>query len=67
MKHAEETCTHADDALRRQAKSLSIDRQRSFHIVRPDGRHGDAWFHLFTTVPPTRMKNKKVERSAYAP
>jgi hypothetical protein len=58
---------HIDDALRRQTKSLSIDRQRSFHIVHPDGHHGDAWFHFFTTAPPTRMQNKKVESSAYAP
>ena len=58
---------HADDALRRQTKSLSIDRRRSFYIVHPDGRHDDAWSHLFTTTPPTRMQNKNVERSAYAP
>jgi hypothetical protein len=42
---------HIDDALRRQTKSLSIDRQRSFHIVRPDSHHGDTWLHHYPHGP----------------
>jgi hypothetical protein len=52
----------ADDSTHRQTKSLSIERQRSFYIVHPDG---DAWFHFISTVPPTRMKDKKLEISTY--
>lgn len=55
-----------DDVSRRQTKSLSIKRQRSFHIVHPDSHHGDAWFHFIFTVTPTRMNDKKVEISTYA-
>ena len=42
----------ADEASRQQTKSLSVERQRSFHIVHPDGHHGDAWLHCISTVPP---------------
>jgi len=56
----------ADDSLQRQTKSISIKRQRSFQIVHSDGHHGDSWFHLFTTAPPMRIKDKKVEINTYA-
>ena len=52
----------ADDSSHRQTKSLSIVRQRSFYIVHPDG---DEWFHFISTVPPTRMNDKKLEISTY--
>ena len=52
----------ADDSSHRQTKSLSIERQRSFYIVHPDS---DAWFHSISTVPPSRMKDRKLEISTY--
>ena len=53
----------ANDSSHRRTKSLSIERQRSFYIVHLDG---DAWFHFISTVPPTRMKEKKIEISTHA-
>lgn len=52
----------ADDSSHRQTKSLSIERQRSFYFVHPDG---DAWVHFISTVMPTRMKDKRLEISTY--
>jgi hypothetical protein len=48
----------ANDSSHRRTKSRSIERQRSFYLVHPDG---DAWFHFISAVPSTRMKNKKRE------
>jgi hypothetical protein len=52
----------ADDSSHRRTKSLSIERQRSFDIVHPDG---DVWVHFISTVLPTRMKDKRLEISTY--
>jgi hypothetical protein len=51
-----------NDSSHRRTKSLSIERQRSFYIVDLDV---DAWVHVISTVPSTRMKNKELEFCTY--